>query len=103
MRTRQNETRKIARRKHDPFFRYVYAVPGNARTLLQLAQHGNPDLCNMLSAVDLSSMELIPGSFSNVREWGEADLAFKARTKGGPEVFVGKVRQTLAGFLPRSL
>ena len=34
-------------------------------------------------------MELIPGSFSNVREWGEADLAFKARTKGGPEVFVG--------------
>ena len=77
------------RRKHDPFFRYIYAIPENARTLLQLAERKNQDLRKMLSAVDMSSLEPIPGSFSNVREWGEADLAFKARIKGGPEIFVG--------------
>jgi hypothetical protein len=43
----------------------------------------------MLAAVDMSSLELIPGSFSNVKEWGESDLAFKARIKGGSEIFVG--------------
>ena len=43
----------------------------------------------MLSTVDMDSLELIPGSFSNVKEWGESDLAFKARIKGGPEIFVG--------------
>ena len=90
MRTKVQEKKtKAPRRKHDPFFRYIYAVPENARTLLRLAEHGNPDLGNMLSVVDLSTLELIPGSFSNVREWGESDLAFKARTKAGPEVFVG--------------
>lgn len=43
----------------------------------------------MLSVVDMDTLKLIPGNFSNVREWGEADLAFKARTKNGPEIFVG--------------
>jgi len=90
MRTKEHEKKiKASRRKHDPFFRYIYAVPENARTLLRLAEHRNPDLGKMLAVVDLSSLELIPGSFSNVREWGESDLAFKARTMAGPEVFVG--------------
>lgn len=89
MRNKVQKKTNVSRRKHDPFFRYVYAVPENARTLLRLAEHGNPDLGKMLSVVDLSTLELIPGSFSNVREWGESDLAFKARTMAGPEVFVG--------------
>ncbi|WP_175547454.1 Rpn family recombination-promoting nuclease/putative transposase [Fibrobacter sp. UWH4] len=81
--------RKTLRRKHDPFFRYIYAVPANTRTLLRLAKRKNPELRRMLSTVDMDSLELIPGSFSNVKEWGESDLAFKARIKGGPEIFVG--------------
>ncbi len=43
----------------------------------------------MLSSVDLQSLELIPGSFSNVKEWGQSDLAFKARFRDGSEFFVG--------------
>ena len=72
-----------------PFFRYIYAVPENARTLLRLAQYRNPELRRMLASVDMQTLELIPGSYSNVKEWGEADLAFKASLKNGPEIFVG--------------
>ena len=82
-------SQKATRRKHDPFFRYVYAVPENARTLLRLAERKNPELRRMLSSVDLLSLELIPGSFSNVKEWGQSDLAFKAKYKDGSEFFVG--------------
>ena len=82
-------TQRTTRRKHDPFFRYIYSVPENARTLLQLAQRKNLELRRMLSSVDMQSLELIPGSFSNVKEWGQSDLAFKARFKDGSEFFVG--------------
>ena len=81
--------KKILRRKHDPFFRYIYAIPANTRTLLRLAQRKNAELRRMLFSVDMDSLQLIPGSFSNVKEWGQSDLAFKARIKGGPEIFVG--------------
>jgi len=43
----------------------------------------------MLASVDMQTLELIPGNYSNVKEWGEADLAFKASLKNGPEIFVG--------------
>jgi hypothetical protein len=83
------EPKASVRRKHDPFFRYIYAVPENARALLRLAQYRNPELRQMLASVDMQTLELIPGSYSNVKEWGEADLAFKASLKNGPEIFVG--------------
>lgn len=83
------EPKASVRRKHDPFFRYIYAVPENARTLLRLAQYRNPELRRMLASVDMQTLELIPGNYSNVKEWGEADLAFKASLKNGPEIFVG--------------
>ena len=86
---KMTKKKKILRRKHDPFFRYIYAIPANSRSLLRLAKRKNPELRRMLSTVDMDSLELIPGSFSNVKEWGESDLAFKARIKGGPEIFVG--------------
>ena len=86
---KMTKKKKILRRKHDPFFRYIYAIPANTRSLLRLAKRKNPELRRMLSTVDMDSLELIPGSFSNVKEWGESDLAFKARIKGGPEIFVG--------------
>ncbi len=81
--------KKKRNRRHDPFFRYIYAVPANTRTLLRLARRKNPELRKMLATVDMDSLELIPGSFSSVKEWGQSDLAFKARIKGGPEIFVG--------------
>lgn len=80
---------KKRNRKHDPFFRYIYAIPANTRTLLRLARRKNPELSRMLAAVDMDSLELIPGSFSSVKEWGQSDLAFKARIKDGAEIFVG--------------
>ena len=82
-------TKNTSRRKHDPFFRYIYAVSENTRTLLRLAEHKNLKLRRMLSSVDMQSLELIPGSFSNVKEWGQSDLAFKAKFKDGSEFFVG--------------
>ena len=82
-------SKRATRRKHDPFFRYIYAIPENTRTLLRLAQCRVPELRRMLSSVDMQSLELIPGSFSNVKEWGQSDLAFKARFKDGSEFFVG--------------
>lgn len=85
----KKEPKAPVRRKHDPFFRYIYAVPENARTLLRLAQYRNPELRRMLASVDMQTLELIPGNYSNVKEWGEADLAFKASLKNGPEIFVG--------------
>ena len=85
----KNETKAYVRRRHDPFFRYIYAIPENARALLRLAQYRNPELRRMLASVDMQTLEPIPGSYSNVKEWGEADLAFKASLKNGPEIFVG--------------
>ena len=81
--------KKKTNRKHDPFFRYVYAVPENTRALLRLAQLKNAELRQMLSVVDMQSLELIPGSFSSVKEWGYSDLAFTAKYKDGSEFFVG--------------
>ena len=78
------------RRKHDPFLKYIYSIPKNTRTLLQLAQRRTPALRKMLSDVDLATLEPIPGSFNTVGERGEADLAFKAKTQtGGLDAFVG--------------
>ena len=86
---KKDVAKKATRRKHDPFFRYIYAIPENTRTLLRLAERKNIELRRMLSSVDMQSLELIPGSFSNVKEWGQSDLAFKAKFKDGSEFFVG--------------
>ena len=87
---KKTSSTKTTRRKHDPFFRYVYGVPENTRDLLQIAQRRTPALRKMLSTVDMATLEPIPGSFSTVGERGEADLAFKAKSlTGGPDAFVG--------------
>lgn len=76
-------------RKHDPFFRYIFAIPENTRILLRFAERKNAELRRMLSSVDMQSLELIPGCFSNVKKWGYSDLAFKACYKDGSDIFVG--------------
>ena len=86
----KTSTLKTSRRKHDPFFRFIYSIPENTAALLQVAQRRTPKLRRMLSTVDMASLEPIPGSFSTVGESGEADLAFKAKSlTGGPDAFVG--------------
>jgi len=88
--TKASVRAKTTRRKHDPFFRYIYSIPENTNALLQLAQRRTPALRRMLSNVDMESLEPIPGRFSSVGEQGEADLAFKAKSlTGGPDAFVG--------------
>ena len=86
----KSKQQKVKQRKHDSFFRYVYSVPENMRTLLRQAQKRTPELCKMLSDVNMETLEPIPGSFSTVGERGESDLAFKAKSlNGGPDAFVG--------------
>ena len=92
--TIKETAKKVACRKHDPFFRYIYAIPENTRTLLRLAERKNLELRRMLSSVDMQSLELIPGSFSNVKEWGQSDLAFKAKFKNGSDFFCGNLAGT---------
>ena len=72
----------LANRDHDGFFKYFYAVPANARSLLEIASKRNKNLTELLSNVDLSTLESLPSAYNNVGEKGEADVAFKAKTLG---------------------
>lgn len=87
-------------RDHDGFFKYFYSVPANARSLLEIASGRNQNLSELLSNVDLNTLESLPSAYNNVGERGEADVAFKAKTidsesgnegdkKNGKEVYVG--------------
>lgn len=87
-------------RDHDGFFKYFYSVPANARSLLEIASGRNQNLSELLSNVDLSTLESLPSAYNNVGERGEADVAFKAKTtddkggkdnckENGKEVYVG--------------
>lgn len=75
-------------RDHDGFFKYVYSLPENARSLLELCAKNNKNLCALLENIDLNTLEQLPSTYNNVGERGEADVAFKA-TEAGKIVFVG--------------
>lgn len=76
-------------RDHDGFFHYVYGVPKNAKTLLNICRKSNHNLDRILSDVDLNTLVRLPGSYNEVGERGEADIAFKARILNGGEINVG--------------
>lgn len=76
-------------RKHDGFFKYVYTDPKNARSMLRTLSMHSGDVRHILSNVDLSSLEEISERYDNVDEWGEADIAFKARTLDGESFYFG--------------
>lgn len=76
-------------RDHDGFFHYVYGVPKNAKTLLNICRKSNHNLDRILSDVDLDTLVRLPGSYNEVGERGEADIAFKARILNGGEINVG--------------
>ena len=76
-------------RNHDGFFHYVYGVPKNAKALLNICRKSSHDLERILSDVDLDTLVRLPGSYNEVGERGEADIAFKARIMNGGEINVG--------------
>ncbi|MBQ7080273.1 MAG: Rpn family recombination-promoting nuclease/putative transposase [Fibrobacter sp.] len=80
---------QILFRNHDGFFHYVYGVPKNAKTLLNICRKNSHDLDRILSDVDLDTLVRLPGSYNEVGERGEADIAFKAHILNGGEINVG--------------
>lgn len=80
------EKNKTTKRKHDPFFRWLFAYVRHAKQLLLLAAKVNRDVDMFLSQVDINTLKRIPDSFSSVDDTGEADLAFHGNC--GDEVCV---------------
>ena len=71
------------------FFKYVYTVPKNAQALLNTLSRQSKDVHKILSNVDLGTLEEIPERYHNVDEYGEADIAFKAKTVSGECFYFG--------------
>ena len=75
--------------KHDPFFRWLFAITARLRFLLELAGKVNRDVSEFLAAVNLDTLVRIPDTYSEVDETGEADLAFRVSVSSGAPVLVG--------------
>ena len=80
---------KTTKRKHDGFFKYVYTVPQNAQAMLNILSLHSGDVHKILSNVNLATLEEIPERYHNVDEYGEADIAFKAKTTSGESFYFG--------------
>ena len=76
-------------RKHDPFFRWLFADVYHLRHLLELSGKVNGDVNEFLREVNLDTLVRIPDSYSEVEETGEADLAFRVNVASGAPVLVG--------------
>lgn len=76
-------------RKHDPFFRWLFADVYHLRHLLELSGKVNGDINEFLREVNLDTLVRIPDSYSEVEETGEADLAFRVNVASGAPVLVG--------------
>ncbi|MCQ2104326.1 MAG: Rpn family recombination-promoting nuclease/putative transposase [Fibrobacter sp.] len=96
--TNTNDDNSLEIRDHDGFFKYFYSVPANARSLLEIASRRNQNLSELLSNVDLGTLESLPSAYNNVGERGEADVAFKAKTIGN-EVGKGNRKEVYVGLL----
>lgn len=100
--TNTNDDNSLEIRDHDGFFKYFYSVPANARSLLEIASRRNQNLSELLSNVDLGTLESLPSAYNNVGERGEADVAFKAKTidrESGNEVGKGNRKEVYVGLL----
>ena len=76
-------------RKHDPFFRWLFADVYHLRHLLELSGKVNVEVDEFLREVNLDTLVRIPDSYSEVEETGEADLAFRVNVASGAPVLVG--------------
>ena len=88
---------KVAKRKHDPLFRWLFAKTERTKTLLELAARHNSELRKFLGSVNLDTLERIPDSYSEVEDSGEADLAFRVNVSTGAPVLVGILLEHKSG------
>ena len=95
------ETKGI--RKHDAFFRWLFADVNHLKTLLELSAKVNQEVYELLSAVNLDTLTRIPDSYSEVDDTGEADLAFRVNVSTGAPVIVGVLVEHKSGRDPDTL
>lgn len=84
-----NKAKSRRRRNHDGFLKYIYSRPENTRALFRIAARKNRNLRKILAEVDLSTLEEIPEAYNDVDERGEADIAFKVKSKLGTDIIFG--------------
>ena len=94
---------KVTKRKHDAFFRWLFADVNHLKTLLELAAKVNQEVYEFLSAVNLDTLARIPDTYSEVDDSGEADLAFRVNVATGAPVLVGVLVEHKSGRDPNTL
>ena len=95
----ENE-KKTSKRKHDAFFRWLFADTTHVRYLLELAAKVNHDIDMFLTQVNLDTLMRIPDSYSEVDDTGEADLAFRVNVSTGAPILVGILLEHKSGRDP---
>ena len=68
---------KKQKRHHDNFFRTVFSDPKNAASLLTLASKNNPHLAELLTLVNLDTLQEIPGTAPREGFSGQSDITFQ--------------------------
>jgi predicted transposase YdaD len=68
---------KKQKRHHDNFFRTVFSEPKNAASLLTLASKNNPHLAELLTLVNLDTLQEIPGTAPREGFSGQSDITFQ--------------------------
>ena len=95
----ENEN-KVTKRKHDAYFRWLFADTTRARYLLELAGKINHEIGTFLTQVNLDTLMRIPDSYSEVDDTGEADLAFRVNVSTGAPILVGILLEHKSGRDP---
>ncbi len=95
----ENEN-KTPKRKHDAYFRWLFADTAHVRYLLELARKINYDVDTFLNQVNLDTLMRIPDSYSEVDDTGEADLAFRVNVSTGAPILVGILLEHKSGRDP---
>ena len=96
-------TETKGKRKHDAFFRWLFADVNHLKELLELSAKVNQEVYELLSAVNLDTLTRIPDSYSEVDDTGEADLAFRVNVSTGAPVIVGVLVEHKSGRDPDTL
>lgn len=81
-------------RKHDNFFKTTFEKPAHAAELLRIAAKHNDGLAEFLDAVNLDTLQPMPGEATREGLSGATDLAFRVNLKGSAcsaELHVGVV------------
>ena len=95
----ENEN-KVTKRKHDAYFRWLFADTTHTRNLLELAGKINHEIDAFLTQINLDTLMRIPDSYSEVDDTGEADLAFRVNVSTGAPILVGILLEHKSGRDP---